>query len=112
MFQRPHGLAARRRRTIDALVLRVAESSAVAVAQLVANRLAGMSVCEARGYIRARAGLEIRRQARLAFSSQSGMNSTWEPLVVLRASEKVAPVVLRQLSAARGGQAQGLRRAA
>lgn len=112
MFQRSHLLAVRRRRMLDSLVAHVVESCAPAVIELVAERLRGMTLCEARGYVRARAGREIRRQTRMAFANQPGMNAGWEPLVVLRASEKVAPVVLRQLSAMQSRQAPDMRRVA
>jgi hypothetical protein len=101
MLNRQFAVAARRRRALDALVRRIAEASVEAVCQLVGDRIALMTVCEARGYVRARAGREVRRQARLAFSQQPGVNSAWEPLVVLRAAERVAPLALRQLSAQR-----------
>jgi hypothetical protein len=112
MMQRSQLLVVRRRRMLDGLVTRIVELSAPAVCALVADRLVGMTLCEARGYIRARSGREIRRQVRLAFSQQSGINAAWEPLVVLRAAEKVTPAVLRQLSAARGQHAQTSSRAA
>jgi hypothetical protein len=112
MFQRSQLLAVRRRRRLDALVAHVVESCAPAVMELVAERIKGMTLCESRGYVRARAAREIRRQARMAFSSQPGIDASWEPLVVLRASEKVAPVVLRQLSAMRSRQSEPARRVA
>lgn len=101
MLERQFAVAARRRRAIDTLVGRVAEASVEAVCQLVGDRISLMGVCEARGYVRARAGREVRRQARLAFSAQPGVNTAWEPLVVLRAAERVAPMALRQLAAGR-----------
>ena len=102
MFERPHVLAARRRRSIDALVRHVAESSVEAVCQLVIDRVREMPLCEARGYVRARASREIRRQARQAFANHSGVDAAWEPLVVLRATERVAPLALRRILADRG----------
>ena len=99
MLSRHFAVAARRRRTLDALVLRIAESSVEAICQLVSERIQMMSVCEARGYVRARAAAEIRRQARLAFAQQPGVDPAWEPLVVLRATERAAPLALRQVSA-------------
>ena len=114
MLQRHFAVAARRRRMLDALVRRIAESSVEAVCQLVSDQVASMGLCEARGYVRARAGSEIRRQARLAFLQQPGIDPVWEPLVVLRATERVAPLALRQLCAARTRQADtaAIRRAA
>lgn len=103
MFQRHFAIATRRRQALDALVRRIAESSVDAICQLVAGRVESMSVCEARGYVRARAAAEIRRQARAAFALQPGVDPAWEPLVVLRAVERAAPMALRQL-AARGRQ--------
>jgi hypothetical protein len=101
MLDGSFSVSARRRRSLDALVRHVAESSVEAVYRLVADRIESMSVCEARGYVRARAGREIRRQARLAFSNQPGLNQAWETLVVLRATERVAPLAMRQLSSSR-----------
>lgn len=105
MLQRHFAVAARRRRMLDALVLRIAESSVEAICQLVAERVQPMGLCEARGYVRARSAAEIRRQARLAFSQQPGVDLAWEPLVVLRATERAASLALRQLASARGRQA-------
>jgi hypothetical protein len=111
MFQRSQLLAVRRRRRLDSLVAHVVESCVPAVIELVAERLKGMTLCEARGYVRARAGREIRRQTRVAFANQPAVHAGWQSLVVLRASEKVAPVVLRQISAMESRQAT-VRRAA
>jgi hypothetical protein len=101
MLERPYALAARRRRSIDALVRHVAESSVEAVCQLVIDRVQEMPLCEARGYVRARASREIRRQARQAFANHPGVDPAWEPLVVLRATERVAPLALRRILADR-----------
>jgi hypothetical protein len=109
MLQRPFAVAARRRRMLDALVLRIAESSVDAICELVADRIQSMGLCEARGYVRARASAEIRRQARQAFAQQPGVDPAWEPLVVLRATERVGPLALRQLSATRTRQVDGAR---
>jgi hypothetical protein len=101
MLDRRFAVAARRRRVLDSLVRRIAESSVEAICQLIGDRTRSMSVCEARGYVRARAAAEIRRQARLAFSQQPGVDAAWEPLVILRATERAAPLALRQLAAER-----------
>ena len=114
MVDRRFGVAARRRRILDALVRRVAEGSVEAICQLIGDRTRSMSVCEARGYVRARAAAEIRRQAKLAFSQQPGVDAAWAPLVILRATERAAPLALRQLAAERAAQrdASSRRRAA
>jgi hypothetical protein len=105
MRDRSHTLAARRRRSLDSLVRQVAEASVEAVCLLVGERIESMTLCEARGYVRARAGREIRRQARAAFANQPGMDPVWETLVVLRAAERIAPLALRKLTAARSRRA-------
>jgi hypothetical protein len=110
MLERHFAVAARRRRALDALVRRIAESSVEAICQLVAERIDSMSMCEARGYVRARAAGEIRRQTKLAFSHQPGVDPAWQPLVVLRATERVAPLALRRISANRTRQADPVKR--
>jgi hypothetical protein len=112
MLERRFALAARRRRMLDALVRRIAESSVEAICQLVGDGINSMSICEARGYVRARAAGEIRRQARIAFTQQPGVDAAWEPLVILRATERVAPLAMRQISAGRTHQAESTRHAA
>lgn len=112
MLERRFGIAARRRRTIDALVRRVTECSVEPVSRLVADHVQNMSICEARGYVRARAAAEIRRQARLAFANQPGIDRSWEPLVVFRAAERVGPLALRHLAASRARQTDAPQRRA
>ena len=112
MFQRHFAVAARRRRALDSLVRRIADASVEAICRVVGDRIESMSICEARGYVRARAAGEIRRQARLAFRQQPGIDAAWEPLVVLRATEFVAPLALRQLAANRSRHEGATRQAA
>ena len=113
MFERSFGVAARRRRTLDALVRHVAEASVEAICRLVEDRIQSMGPCEARGYVRARAAREIRQQTRLAFSQQPGIDASWELLVVVRSTERVVPLARRQLAAMRiSRQAATQRRAA
>lgn len=101
MLHRPYGVAARRRRTLDALVCHVAEASVDAICRLVSERVEPMGPAEARGYVRARAAREIRQQTRFAFSQQPGVDPAWELLIVLRATERVIPLAMRQLTAMR-----------
>jgi len=101
MFDRPFGVAARRRQTLDALVRHVAEASVEAICRLVEDRIQTMGPCEARGYVRARAAREIRQQTRLAFSQQPGIDASWELLVVVRSTERVIPLAMRRLAAMR-----------
>jgi hypothetical protein len=86
-----------RRRLMDGVVRLVAEQSAAAVSRVVAGRIHGMSLCEARGYIRARAGVEIRRQTRAAISREVNSDMAWENAVAARATERVVALVMRQL---------------
>ena len=86
-----------RRRLMDGVVRLVAEQSVATVCRVVGTRIAGMSLCEARGYIRARAGLEIRRQTRAALSRELSADAAWENAVVARATERVVALVMRQL---------------
>ena len=67
---------------------------------LVAHPIVGMGPCEARGYIRGRAGREIRRQARLAVSRHIGVDAAAVAAIVARASDRVPSLVLRRLTAA------------
>jgi hypothetical protein len=87
-----------RRRLMDGVVRLVAEQSAAAVCRIVGDRVSGMSLCEARGYIRARAGLEIRRQTRAALSRELNADADWQNAVVTRATERAVALVMRQLA--------------
>lgn len=98
MLRQLFGAARSQRHAIDAIVQQVSEGSVEAVERLVRRRVAGMGPSEARGYIRARAGREIRRQVRVAVASRPELGGVWESIAV-RASERIAPLVLRRLAA-------------
>lgn len=85
-------------RRLEAIVRQVADLSIEGVVDAVEGRTAGMSLCELRGYIRARAGGEIRRQARLVLSRHPGADPAWEAEVVARAADRVAPLAIRRLA--------------
>jgi hypothetical protein len=104
LIERPVGAAARR--SLDAMVRQVAELSVDAVCRLVADRVASMTVSEARGYTRARAAKEIRRQTRLVLPQHMAADADWQRAVIVRATDRVAPLVLRQLTTARIRQAE------
>ncbi len=87
-------------RRIEAIVRQVADLSVEAVADLVDGRTAGMSICELRGYIRARAGLELRRQTRLVLSRHPEANPAWATTIADRAGDRIAPLVIRRLATA------------
>jgi hypothetical protein len=58
-----------------------------------------MSLCEARGYIRARAARELRRQCRILIARQPQVGPHWETAISQRAADRVAPLALRRLTA-------------
>ncbi|MAT71607.1 MAG: hypothetical protein CMJ58_19035 [Planctomycetaceae bacterium] len=87
-------------RRLDAIVRQVADLSLEGIAQTVEGRTAGMSLCETRGYIRARATAEVRRQTRNVLERHPGASLDWESEVVARAADRVAPLVLRRLTSA------------
>jgi len=90
---------ARRQRCIDAIARHVAEQSIDVVAELVKDHIQAMSLCEARGYIRARATAELRCKARLALRKIPEADAGWENEVVAKAADRVAPLALRQCAA-------------
>jgi hypothetical protein len=104
MIERPVGAAARR--SLDAMVRQVADLSVDAVSRLVADRVTKMTVSEARGYTRARAAKEIRRQTRLILPQHVAADADWQRAVIVRATDRVAPLVLRQLATERIRQAE------
>jgi hypothetical protein len=89
-----------RRRWLDATVRQVAELSAPTVCGLAAGRVEAMSVCESRGYIRARAGAEIRRQTRAVVERNPEAGPNMAALVAARATERVVALAMRQLTTA------------
>jgi hypothetical protein len=100
-----------RRATFDALVRYVVEASVERVAAIVAESIVNMGLCEARGYIRGRSGLEIRRHARQAVARRADVPADWERHVAVAAAERIAPLVMRRLAAAPPRERQ-VRRAA
>jgi hypothetical protein len=95
-------MGAAARRSLDAMVREVAELSVENVCRLVADRVTSMTISEARGYTRARAAKEIRRHTRIVLPKHiAAADASWERAVIVRATDRVAPLVLRQLTAAR-----------
>jgi hypothetical protein len=104
MLRQLFAAARSRRQAIDALVRQISEASAAAVEPLVRRRVARMSPCEARGYIRARAGVDIRRRTRAAVAARTDVAMPWE-MIAARASERVGGLVQRRLAAESRGAA-------
>ncbi|MEQ8836355.1 MAG: hypothetical protein RID07_06070, partial [Lacipirellulaceae bacterium] len=82
---------------IEQLSRQVAEQSVDFVCQLIANSTRGMTLCETRGYIRARAGAEIRKQTRLLLASEAASVTEHRSMIVEAATNRIVPQVLRQL---------------
>ena len=82
-------------RKIDSLATQVAETSVEGVRPRIVGCMAAMTTSEARGFVRARAAQEIRRQTRILLARQQKTGTDWEARVVRRATEKVILFVLR-----------------
>ena len=81
---------------LEPLVRQVVESSLPGVLQRVADHTDGMSLSEARGYVRARAAQVVKRQTRLAIMGQPEAQDSWKASIVRQATERLVPHVLRQ----------------
>ena len=82
-------------RKIEMFAMRVAETSVEKIRLRIVGSTAAMTTSETRGFIRARAGHEIRRQTRILLSRQQSAGRDWETRVIRLATEKVIPLVLR-----------------
>jgi len=82
---------------IESLARQVVDSSVEGVCQRVGQRMDNMTLSEARGYIRARAASTIRRHTRLILSQQKNANPAWAASIVRTSTERIIPLVLRQL---------------
>lgn len=83
---------------IEAIARQVAEQSTDEVSQLVGERVQGMCLAEARGYVQARAARTVLRNARVALSSEQGLSSSSLEEVVRLSVVQLVPRVLRQAS--------------
>jgi hypothetical protein len=97
MFGQLFSAAGSRRQMFEAMVRHVAAASVDVVRSLVIDRAIGMGPTEARGYIRGRGGLEVRKQTRLALSRHADVDPEWETLMAQRAADRVAATMLREL---------------
>jgi hypothetical protein len=82
--------------TLDVIARQVVDDSVEDVAQLVANRMEGMTLSEARGYVRARSAQIVRRQTRLAVHRHPTAAPDWSASIIPTATERLVPLVLRQ----------------
>jgi hypothetical protein len=97
MLRRLFRIRRSRTKSLESAIRQVAEASADAVLHLVRTRISGMGPFEARGYIRARAGVTVRVHARAAMAAQTDLAMPWETIAA-HASERVAPIVLKKLA--------------
>jgi hypothetical protein len=81
----------------EPLVRQIAEQSLAEVCHQVEGRLHGMSLAEARGYIRARASQIVMREARLAIANSCDVEFTAMADVVRQATERLVPQVIRRM---------------
>lgn len=81
---------------VNAIARQVVDESVEDVAQLVTSRMDGMTLSEARGFVRARSAQIVRRQTRLAINRNPSAESDWNALIIRSATERLVPLVLRQ----------------
>ncbi len=81
---------------IDTLSHQVADLSVQCVCELVCGHVEGMTFSEARGYVRARAGRIVRKQARVVIGRHAGAEQAWVDAVTRAATEQLVPLVLRR----------------
>ena len=80
---------------MEPLVRQVADASLEGVLDRIACRTEGLTISEARGYVRARASQVVRRHAILAAASHEIPDSTWLSFIVRAATERLVPQALR-----------------
>jgi hypothetical protein len=81
---------------LETIARQVVDESVEGVAQLVAERMEGMTLSEARGYVRARSTQIVRRQTQLAIHRHSSAVPDWSASIIRVATERLVPLVLRQ----------------
>ncbi len=84
------------RNPAEPLVRQIAEQSLAEVCHQVEGRLPGMSLAEARGYIRARASQIVMREARLAIANSVDVEFSAMADIVRQATERLVPQVIRR----------------
>lgn len=87
------------RSNVEPLVRQIAEQSLAEVCQVVEGRLAGMSVAEARGYVRARATQIVMHEAHLAIAKSTNVEFSSMADIVRQSTERLIPQVIRKMHA-------------
>ena len=82
---------------LDGIARQVVEESLEDVIQLVADSVEGMSLSEARGYVRARTTQIVRRHTRLAVSHSAHARPDWSAVIARLATERLVSLVLRNV---------------
>jgi hypothetical protein len=90
-------LLGKARYSAEPLVRQVAERSLPEVCHQIEGRLHGMSLAEARGYVRARATQIVMHETRLAIANSADANFSIMADVVRQATERLIPQVLRKV---------------
>ncbi len=80
----------------EPLVRQIAEQCLAEVCQLVAGRMDGMTLAEARGYVRARSTQVVLRQARIAIANSTDVELSAMAGLARMATERLIPQVIRK----------------
>jgi hypothetical protein len=85
------------RSNVEPLIRQIAEQSLAEVCQLVDGRMVGMSLAEARGYVRARATQIVMHETRLAIAKSTDVEFASMADIVRQATERLIPQVIRKM---------------
>ena len=85
------------RANTEPLVRQIAEQSLAEVCQLVEGRMAGMTLAEARGYVRARATQIVMRESRIAIAKSTDVEYAEMATVARQATERLISQVIRRM---------------
>jgi hypothetical protein len=87
-----------RQQGVAALASQVAELSLDSLVRAVGDATRGMSVHEARGYVRGRSSAEIRRLAQTMVARRPQTDVSWTEHVCRQATDRAVSLVLRRLN--------------
>jgi hypothetical protein len=85
------------RSNVEPLIRQIVEQSLSEVCRLVEGRMVGMSLAEARGYVRARATQIVMHETRLAIAKSSDVAFSSMADIVRQATERLIPQVIRKM---------------
>jgi len=94
-------------KSTEALGRQIALECLEEVRQRVAGRTGGMAMSEIRGYLRARAARTVRRQVNLAILQHPQACQAWAEAVTCRATERIVPLLMTELSTAESSPWKG-----